>query len=145
MCVKLCSLPPETVKSLHLIVDGARSRAGGGNPVSELEPSSAVAQRECLSPAHFTCLPPGNSLQKYCWVAAPPLLAFLQIVTVWEKHSDFKFLLRSSGEKTLWCVDGAFRTLGSFGLANTIPLPSTPPKLPVWVSLRTRGHPCWGP
>lgn len=60
-----------------------------------------------------------------------------------DKHSDFKFILRRSGEKTLLCVDGAFRTLGSFRLENTIALPS-PPELPLWAPQRTRKRSCCG-
>lgn len=45
--------------------------------------------------------------------------------------------------KRLLCVDGAFRTLGSFGLENTIALPS-PPELPLWTPQRTRKRSCCG-
>ena len=34
MCVKLGSLPLETVKSLHLFIAGAHRRAGSGNPAA---------------------------------------------------------------------------------------------------------------
>lgn len=81
MCVKLGSLPLETVKSLHLIVWRNHRRGHWWEPSNittgtkhldtETRRWPKVAQRRWLSLACFTFLSPGNSFQKCYWVAVP--------------------------------------------------------------------------
>lgn len=138
LCVKLGSLPLETIKSLPLMEGGGRRRAVDGNPAtSQLEPSISLpnehsaAARGRTSLARFPSLP-RNSSQKRYQVVAPPLPAFLEIFTIWDKQSDFSFILKSVGEKTLLCI---YRTFTTLEPGDSIAPPS-PLELPAWAPQR---------
>lgn len=101
------------------------------NQASRCRTRHSAAARGRTSLARFPSLP-RNSSQKRYQVVAPPLPAFLEIFTIWDKQSDFSFILKSVGEKTLLCI---YRTFTTLEPGDSIALPS-PLELPAWAPQR---------